>query len=252
MKKIGWRAISLFVIAFAVTLLVKAPASLLAGVVASKTNGQFVLANAAGTVWKGSATPSVRQRAGTFVTLEKLHWDIDLLPLFTGKLLIHLNWDNVEASLPMTAKFSWGNIELRNVIIPVEAGLLGEFSPYLQPLKLTGQIKVSSDVFIYSKAGLLGSATADWTNAGMALSAVSPLGSYQIELTGAGEKLDLSLSTLTGVLLLEGQGSFTVSQGLKLQMTARASANSKGSIDELLNNLGPQSSPGIHTINLSR
>jgi hypothetical protein len=252
MKKIGWRAISLFIIAFVVALLIWMPASLVGSVVARSTNGKFVLANTTGTLWKGSAKPAIRQRSNTFVALERVHWDIEILPIFTGKLLIRFNWDNVETVLPMTAKLSYDQVELRNVIIPVEAGVLGEFSPYLQPLKLTGQIKISSDAFIYSKAGLVGSAMADWTNAGMVLSSVNPLGSYQIELTGAGEKLDLTLVTLSGVLLLEGQGNLTLNQGLKLQITARASATSKGSVDELLLKLGPQSSPGVHTINLMR
>jgi len=54
------------------------------------------------------------------------------------------------------------------------------------------------------------------------------------------------------VLLLEGKGSFTRNQGLKFQATARAAAESKGSLDELLNNFGPESAPGVHAINLMR
>ena len=84
------------------------------------------------------------------------------------------------------------------------------------------------------------------------LSAVNPLGSYRINLTGAGERLDASLTTISGPLLLEGKGGFSRNQGLKFQATARAEENSKGSLDELLNNFGPESAPGVHTLNLMR
>ena len=67
MKKIGWRAFALFVIAFTVTLVITAPATLLARMVEAGSNGQFVLANATGTLWRGNATPAIRQRSGSLL-----------------------------------------------------------------------------------------------------------------------------------------------------------------------------------------
>jgi len=252
MKKIGWRALVLFAIAFFITLIVTAPATLLGRMVEVGSNGQFALANASGTVWQGSATPVIRQRAGSLLALEKLHWDIAWLPLFTGKIITRLRWDNVEQALPMVATVSLTQIELRNAILPLQAALLGELTPMLQPVQLSGKMQIKSDLFTFSKSGISGNAIADWTNAGSVLSSVNPLGSYRINLAGAGEKLDVTLITTSGVLLLEGKGSFTRNQGLKFQATARAAAESKGSLDELLNNFGPESAPGVHAINLMR
>lgn len=252
MKKIGWRASVLFAIAFIITLIVTAPATLLARMVEAGSNGQFVLANAGGTVWHGSATPAIRQRTGNFVALEKLHWDIDWLPLFTGKIITRLRWENVEQALPMVATFSFSQIELRNAILPLQAAILGELTPMLQPVQLSGKMQIKSDLFTFSKSGINGNAIADWTNAGSVLSTVNPLGSYRINLAGAGERLDVTLITTSGALLLEGKGSFTRNQGLKFQATARATAESKGRLDELLNNFGPESAPGVHAINLMR
>ena len=129
MKKIGWRAFVLFTIAFMVTLAVTAPASLLARMVEAGSNGQFVLANAGGTVWHGSATPAIRQRTGNLVVLEKLHWDVAWLPLFSGKIITQLRWENVEQALPMVATISLSQIELRNAILPLQAAILGELTP---------------------------------------------------------------------------------------------------------------------------
>ena len=250
MKKIGWRAFMLFAIAFLATLSVTAPASLLAKIVERSSNGQFVLANASGTVWQGSATPAIRQRTGNLLALERLHWDIYLLPLFTGKIIAEVRWDNVEHLQPMLATISFRQIEFRNAVIPLQAGILGEFIPMLQPVQLSGQMLIKSEQFTLSKLGINGNAVADWLNAGSVLSSVNPLGSYRINLTGAGERLEISLMTLSGALLLEGKGSITRDQGLRFQATARAATDSKGSLDELLSNFGPESAPGVHSLNL--
>lgn len=252
MKKISRRTILLFVIAFLVTLLVTAPASILGAVVESASKGKFVLANAAGTVWQGSATPAIHQRSGDLLALEKLHWDIAFWPLFTGKMITRLQWDNVQQSKPMLVTVSFKQIELRNVVLPVQAAVLGELTPMLQPVQLSGRMQLNSELLTLTKQGVNGVAVVEWLNAGSVMSAVNPLGSYRINLTGAGEKLDVTLITTSGALLLDGKGTFTLNQGLNFQVTARASADSKGSLDELLNNFGPESSPGVHTLSLMR
>jgi general secretion pathway protein N len=250
MKKIGWRAFSLFAIVFVVMLVANAPATLMAKVVEGASGGQFVLTNATGTVWQGEARPAIRQHSGSLLAMEQLYWDIALLPLFTGKIIARMDWDNVAQEQPMLATISFKQIELRNAVIPLQAAVLGELSPMLQPVQLSGQIQIRSEQFTFSSQGLNGIAVADWLNAGSVMSAVNPLGSYRVNLSGAGKNLDISLVTLSGALLLEGKGSFIPRQGLRFLLTARAAAGSKGKLDELINNFGPESAPGVHTLNL--
>jgi len=252
MKKIGWRAFALFALAFVVMLVVTAPATLLAKVAEGASGGRFILANATGTVWQGGARPAIRQRSGSLLAMEQLRWDVALLPLFTGKIIIRLDWDNVAQAQPMVATISFKQIEVRNAVIPLQAAALGELSPVLQPVQLSGQMQIRSEQFTFSSQGLNGIAVADWLNAGSAMSSVNPLGNYRINLAGAGEKLEVSLVTLSGALLLEGKGGFMPEQGLRFQLTARAAADSKGKLDELINNFGPESAPGVHTLNLMR
>jgi general secretion pathway protein N len=252
MKKIGWQAISLFVIAFVAMLFATAPATLLAKLVEGASSGQLLLANAAGTVWQGGARPALRQRNGSLLALEKLHWDIALLPLLAGKIIIRLDWDNVLQTQPMIATISFKQIELRNAVIPLQAAVLGGLLPVLQPVQLSGQMQIRSEQFTFSRQGLNGNAVVDWLNAGSVMSSVNPLGSYRINLAGTGENLEVSLMTVSGALLLEGSGRFTPSRGLNFQLTARAAADSKGKLDELINNFGPETAPGIHTLKLMR
>jgi general secretion pathway protein N len=252
MKRISGRIFALFAFVFVVTLIATAPATLLAKIMEGSSNGQLLLVNATGTVWQGSASPAIRQRSGKLIVLEKLHWDVAFLPLFTGKMRIDFQWENVAQALPMVVTISLNQIELRNAVIPLHASVLGELTPLLQPVQLRGQMLIKSDQFTFSRQGLTGNAVADWLAAGSVLSNVDPLGNYRINLVGAGERLDLVLMTLSGALLLEGRGSFAAKQGLSFQVSARAAAESKGSLDELLSNFGPQTAPGVHTLSLMR
>ncbi len=252
MKKIGWLTLLLFAIAFLMTLIVTAPATLFSTIAETASKGKFVLANTSGTVWQGSATPAIRQNAGGLLALERLNWNISVLPLFTGKIIIQLRWDKVAQAQPMMLVISFNQIELSNAILPLDAGVLGELSPFLQPVQLSGQMLFRSEHFIVNRQGMKGAAIADWTNAGSVLSVVKPLGHYRMSLAGSGDRLDISLVTLTGPLLLDGKGSLAGNRGINFKLTARASEDSKGSLDEFLNNFGPESAPGVHTLNLSQ
>jgi len=250
MKKIGWRIYVLFALVFITTLVVTAPASLIAAVVDGVSKGRFVLANVGGTIWKGNATPSIRQRAGNLMALEKLHWEIDVMSIFSGKIIARMGWDNMEQIQPMLVTASIGQIELRNVLLPLQAGVLGEITPMLKPIQLSGTINIKSELFVLSKQGMTGTAMGDWVNAGTVLSAVNPLGTYHINLAAEGDKLNVTLKTTSGLLQLDGNGSLSQNRGLQLTITARAGEDSKGRLDELLSNFGPESSPGVHTLNL--
>jgi len=252
MKKIGWRALAIFAIAFIISLIVTAPATLLARMVEGGSNGRLLLANTSGTLWQGSATPAIRQHSGNLLVLEKLRWDVAVMPLFTGKVTILLRWDNVVQEQAMAVTIAFGQIEFRNALLPLPAGVLGELSPMLQPVQLSGQMFIKSDQFSFSGQGINGIAVADWLNAGSVLSAMNPLGSYRINLAGSGQQLDVSLMTFSGALLLEGKGSFERNQGLRFQGTARAAPDSKDSLNELLGNFGPEIAPGVHSLSLLR
>jgi len=250
MKKIGWRSYLLFAMAFIFVLIATAPATVLSGIVENASKGQFVLANARGTIWHGSAVPAIRQHSGNLQVLERLNWDIALMPVFTGKLVVHLRWDNFVQPEAMVVTISYSQIELRNALLPLNASLLGELSPLLKPVQLSGQMQINSQLFTFSRQGMSGNAIAEWTNAGSILSTVKPLGQYRIDLVGSGTRLEMTLTTTDGVLLLEGKGSFAPGQGLMFHGTARAASKIKSGLDELLNNFGPESAPGVHSLTL--
>ena len=241
----------IFSLAFTLTLIITAPAALLNSWMQRATQGQLVLANTGGTVWHGSGTPALPQRAGGFIALGPLHWDVALLPLFSGELKIILRWDNAPQAVPMEVLLSPSRLELNHLRLNLPAAALGEISPLMQPAQLQGQMQIQSEHLIVTPQGMEGVAKADWLNAGSALSAINPLGKYHLTFTGSGERLHIVLATTSGALILDGQGDWSRARGLEFHGKARAAEGKQDSLAELLAHLGPAETAGVHTLTLT-
>lgn len=251
----GKRVLALFVVTYLLTLLITAPASLLDSVVQYATGGRLMLAHAQGTIWNGAATPALRGRTANLITLEPMHWDVAVLPLFTGKMQLSLQWDDFApgqtmAAPAMEAMLTFKQIELQHVLLLLPARILEELSPILKPAQFRGQFHIQSERLVLTKNNLHGSAVVDWQQASSALSSIAPLGNYRVTLNGAGERVNIGLSTPSGVLLLNGQGFWSAAHGLEFHGTAQAAAGKHESLTELLHHLGPEASPGVHNFNL--
>jgi len=240
----------LFLCAFLLTLLFTAPASLLDSYVRHATQDRIVLANASGTVWQGAAIPAVRRPQGQLVALQTLHWQLAVWPLFSGKIRLHLQWDELPPSSATDVIIAYQQIEFQHLFVPLPAKLLSEASTLLKPLEFRGQMQIQAEHLTVSKRGIEGAAVVDWQQAGSALSSIDPLGNYRLALNGAGERVNIMLSTTSGALLLQGQGGWSAARGLDFHGNARASPGSENRLTELLHHLGPEESPGVHGINL--
>ncbi len=251
MKKIGKRALALFVLAYLLTLLITAPTSLLDRGVQYMTDGRLLLANTSGTVWRGAGTPALRGRTGNLIALEPLHWDVAVLPLFTAKIKTRLQWDDLPPAAAMEVTITFKQIELQHALLLLPAQVLEEISPILKPGQFRGQFQIQSDRLVFSKRSIEGTAVVDWQQASSALSSVAPLGNYYLTLNGAGETINIGLATTSGVLLLEGRGNWSAARGLEFNGKARAAEGKQDSLAELLSHLGPQETPGVHTLILT-
>ena len=128
--------------------------------------------------------------------------------------------------------------------------MLEEASPLLKPAQFRGQLKLQSERFVFSKKGMEGAAIVDWQQASSALSSIAPLGNYRLILVGIGDTMRINLTTTTGILMLEGEGNWLASHGLEFHGKAHAATGNNGNLAELLNHLGPESAPGVHSFNL--
>lgn len=245
MNKTGYLAAAAFYIFM---LLVTAPASLLNPLIQRMSHERLSLANCQGSIWHGSATPLFLTGKNSSLALHTLHWNIRTQALLLGKLKAELDWDGVESVTPMQLTLGKSSAMLTHVLLPLPAELIGELSPYLKPAQLSGNLVIESPQLTYTDKQLQGNATARWSQAGSALSAVHPLGDYQIDITVAHNDLRAVLTTLSGALFLDGQGSWSPAQKFHFNGTARAT--DQANLNELLHHLGPESSPGVYRISL--
>jgi general secretion pathway protein N len=241
---------ALLIAVYLSVIVITAPASVLSQIVKGASDGRLELANTQGSVWHGVANPVLHQRSGGLITLSTLHWDIDALSIFTGKLGIKLKWDEDAQTTPMDIIVSSGQIELRRAFIPLQAILLDEASDFLKPAALRGQVILRSDSLLVTQQGVQGTATADWLNASSLLSSVAPLGNYHFQFSSSSNGLDIKLSTTSGALILGGQGRFSTARGLDFKGTAQAASGKESALRELLSHLGPEERPGVNTFTL--
>jgi len=243
------RNLALFAAAYFISvLLITAPASLLDLAVQQVSNERLSLANSQGTIWHGSTTPVLHIGENASIPLHTLSWNVRPLALLRGQLNAALSWD--ESVTPMELTLSRQSVTLTPVLLPLPAEVLGELSPYLRPARLGGSLLFESPQLSYSDHHLLGNARTRWSNVSSAMSAVQPLGDYQIDIVAKQDSLSAALTTLNGALLLEGQGNWSPTQKFHFNGTAHAAPESQAMLGELLNNLGPEIAPGIYRISL--
>lgn len=238
----------------ALALLVWAPAAWLAGAVATATDGRLLLADAEGTVWRGSAVPVLTGGAGSR--------DASALP---GRLQWRLGLDG--AALVVKARHACcinGELQLRvrpgfgrvRMELPPAQGAIGQWpAAWLAGLGTPWNTLQPSGSLQLSSPGLvLESVQGRWRVDGRAvlalnafasrLSTLEVLGSYTLVLAGmtaapadAGAGATLQLATTSGALLLQGQGQWVASR-LRFDGQASAAPGSEAVLNNLLNIIG--------------
>jgi general secretion pathway protein N len=168
--------------------------------------------------------------------------------MLRGQLSAEMNWDDLQTAAGMTLLAYRHAIVLNNLHLPLPIEVIGELSPFLKPAQFSGNLLLESPQLTFIDNHLQGSATAHWNQAGSAMSAVHPLGDYQIEMTANQNSLSATLSTRAGVLQLSGQGNWSPAQKFHFNGTASATPESNGALTELLHHLGPELSPGVYRI----
>ncbi len=205
MKRWGLLAIGLG--AYALALVIIAPATLIDAGLKRASDGRLRLAEAQGTLWSGSGQIEIRDAGGREGIAKSLAWRISPLSLLRGHLVCEVGLEQATKRFPMTVSLS--RIELANAAISLPAAALGLAVPQLAPLELTGEVQLQVSSLSITRDATRGSATLQWRAAGSALSPVSPLGDYELRIKGEGPAVHATLNTLQGPLRLDGKGSWT-------------------------------------------
>jgi general secretion pathway protein N len=234
--------IALPTLAVILTVLAFLPAAWLGQMVEHQTGGRLTLGDAQGTLWRGSAFVGGAAGAGGAVTPllpGRFNWRLSPLVLF-GDVSMDLANDQALAQ-PVHISGSWSQwqVSAGQLLLPAE-GLAGLGAP-LNTLALTGTIKLSWNLLDIARAGnavaVSGRTVLSLTDMGSRMSPIKPLGSYEMAMDWHGQRADVVLRTVSGALLLTGNGAL---ENGRLHFSGQAAAADKyeDTLGNLLNLLG--------------
>ena len=227
-----------------------APASWLAGAVASASGERLLLADARGTVWSGSAVPVLTGGPGSR--------DAAALP---GRLAWTLVWRGTALEVRatqdcclngvLTVRVSPGLSRWTITLVPPPGWIgqwpsawLGGLGTPWNTLQLGGSLRLLSPGFsverIAGRWRVDGALDIELVNASSRLSTLETLGTYRLRLVGdpanAGQPT-IALTTQDGALELRGNGSWGPG-GVRFRGEARAAPDDETALSNLLNIIG--------------
>lgn len=237
-RRVRWTLLGLVVVA--ITLVVQLPAAWLADSVATRTGQRVLLADAAGTIWHGSATLALSAGAGSqtaTVLPGRLTWAVSGWPLLQDTLRVVVSHDRALAA-PVALTVTPRRWTVQTGAISLPASLLEGVGAPFNTLRPDGQMRLDW-------SGLQGR-FADGTREGhltlrieqvsSAVSRLRPLGSYRAEIDWTGAAGRMELKTLAGPLYLEGSG--TLGRQARFTGTAHADPEAAAQLAGLLSLLG--------------
>ena len=221
-------------------LIAFAPAAWLAQGVQAATNGHVLLADAQGSVWRGSAQLFLTGGQGTQDAASlpgRMHWR--LAPSLSGaRMQLELPCCAKQpVQLAITPGWQRAGVLVNAPAINLPAQWLAGLGAPWNTLDPRGQLTLSApDLQVDWAAGrvaLKGNAQLDLLDMSSRLSTLSPLGDYRLQLSG-GDVPALNLQTLQGALQLSGSGQFVGSR-IRFSGEASAAQGSEAALGNVLN-----------------
>lgn len=238
-------------------LIAYAPAQWLAQAVLLSSDGRLLLADAQGTIWRGDAVAVLTGGPGSRDARSlpgRLNWS--MRPSWRSLSLVLQQDCCIQSPLVLQLRPAWsgGVLSLATEPLPGQplqssgeigqwpAAWLGGMGTPWNTLQLSGVLRVSVRdlTFAWTEGRLrvLGQAEVALDNVASRITTLERLGSYRLDVLGADDgQLQLHLATLDGALNLTGSGGITTS-GLRFRGEARASEDTLGALDNLLNIIG--------------
>jgi general secretion pathway protein N len=250
--RVGRWAVAGGVLGALLALIAFAPAAWLANALAGATNGRLLLAEAEGSIWRGSALAVLTGGPGSqdaTVLPSRLDWSLS--PSFGGLKLKLAQGCCIEPGLELEWRPGWNRHTVQ--VRPGAGGGVGHWpAAWLEglgapwnTLRPGGQLRlVTQGLSLESRGGhwqVQGRADLDWLQASSRLSTLDALGSYRIGLAGSeaagSARPAITLRTLEGALQLNGSGQWG-ERGLKFSGDARAAPGFEPALNNLLNIIG--------------
>jgi general secretion pathway protein N len=225
------------VLAAALTAAVRAPAAWVGDWLQSQ--GRLRLVDARGTVWSGSAMLGLSDGRQVTLLPGRLSWKIGLAGIASGRVTADVSHPALAAPLAVSVSLAAKSIALKAGQAELPAALLAALGAPFNTVRPGGALGLRWTDVELKGGGLAGNLQIDWNEAQSALSTVAPLGSYRLQVIGAGDTARLQLDTLRGPLRLQGSG--TVKGGrVSFKGLASADPDMRPALIGLISVLGPR------------
>lgn len=213
-------------------LVATAPASLLDAGLQRNSDGRLRLVEARGSVWSGAGRIEARTTGSPVDAAGDLSWQVRPWSFLRGRVAFDVAIG--QSGAPFTLAFLPAAIIIENADVSIPAALLALGVPQLATLQPLGRVRIRVQKLSIARQRLTGGALLQWRDAGSGLTAVKPLGDYEIVVTGRGREVGSTLRTLAGPLHLAGTGTWEQADGLVLRVTAVVAAPYRAQLVPLL------------------
>lgn len=241
---------TLFALALTAFLVALVPASWVLREAEARSGQRFAAFEEHGTLWSGSARVRLATPTGV-VTIERVQWRLRPASLLGARLgfQVHVEQDGIKLAGEVARGF--GGWELLRVNGEAHAPSLASWVPLAAAWKPEGRLELVAPRLAFDGTRLQGNAEIVWRDAGLALAAVKPLGSYRLEVAASGSgPAALALSTMSGPLSLAGKGQLSRAGALSLSGEARAEGPQAAQLQPVLDLLGPRRPDGSRALEL--
>jgi hypothetical protein len=239
-----WRWIALSfagLLLYSILLLVFMPAEYFARAV-NALGEDIALQQASGTLWQGQALLTVKRGAPQ---VGQIRWNILPWRLLGGALVADLAFSGSGMECRGTIVVGLRRYLLQGVSATAPAPVLSRFYPAANVVGLSGRLELTADTLEIQQNDVRGSAELIWSDAASRLVPVEKIGTYRLQMTGQGKQVALVISTIRGVLRINGNGEWRLFDDGLLRVNGDISPTSpQPSLEPMLNSIGPLRSDG--------
>lgn len=196
------------IVAYFIFLLATLPAAWLAFAFSRASANQVFLLQPRGSAWSGQAQLVLATPAATPVYIGALRWSLSPWRALTLSVHARITLQRKEDLAQATVDLRRSGLTLTGLQADLDVTKLASLAPAASFLGVGGRVIVHAPMLHLSPDGLGGNARVEWNDARIATLGSRPFGSYRARVTADKDTLHLDLQSATGVLRIQGSGSW--------------------------------------------
>ena len=156
-------------------------------------------------MWRGSGALALRS-GGAWRRVADIEWRCHVLSLLLARAEFSVTGSGRDTQLRAVASLRAGGASFSDVDISAPAGVIEPLLAAAAFARPGGRLRLLADSIQVGAASLRGTASVEWTDAGLGGMSAQRLGDYRLQITGSGDRAELALSTLRGDLRVQRPG----------------------------------------------